>query len=309
MSHFCYGKKRLDRRNQSWTGLTLLELVVVLGILAALTTIAIRSLEPIADQARYEQTQNALNELRCAIISPPHNHGGTWTTSQSSFVIDTGTLPIELDGLLVRPNGLIDRELQSFDSDRDSIDDVHLASGWNGPYLSLGAGLTQIVDGWGAEPTLISDLGSLEIRSMGSDGDSVPPEDGYRKDISVTISPQDYEGSVIFRLYAIDSLNGSRIDPTPAGNQRLAVLFYGVNSTGGNTGEVTEQLILIPHSGSFEFRRDNTIVGITAVRAILWEDTNDDQSLDFGETIVSKSIVHYPVIQPRVDTRVEMELR
>lgn len=309
MSHFSYGNRQHSWQSPFSHGLTLLELVVVLGILAVLSTVAIRSLEPIADQARYEQTQLLLSELRSAIVSPPYSTAGSTTTPRSSFAIDTGTLPVELDDLLTRPMGIIDRELQSFDSDRDTIDDIHLASGWNGPYISLGAGSTRMVDGWGREPTLIPSGGSLEILSMGSDGDSLPPEDGYRKDISAVISPQDYEGTVIFRVYAIDLLNGSRIDPSPIGNQRIAVLFYGVNATGGTSGEIAEQTLLIPNSGSFEYRRENTIVGTCAARAILWDDINGDQILDAGETILSKSIVVYPSIQPRVDTRVEMELR
>ncbi len=48
-------------------GLTLLELVVVLGILALLSGMAVRSLQPIADQARYEATQHLIDDLRLAI--------------------------------------------------------------------------------------------------------------------------------------------------------------------------------------------------------------------------------------------------
>ena len=294
-------------------GLTLLELVVVLGILAVLSTVAIRSLEPVADQARYELTQRVLNDLRLAVIGSS-GFGVATTTSSSQpvragFIFDTGALPTEVSELLVQPAGLIDRTLQTFDSDRDSIDDVSLISGWNGPYLSFAAGLNQVVDGWGGEPVFLVDSGNLEIVSFGSDGDSLPPEDGYRADISVTVGQADYLGTVVFRLYAIDAQNGSRIDPAPTGTEQLGILFYGVNASGGSTGAIAEQLIAVDSNGSFEYRREDTLVGAVAARAILWNDLNGDQVLDAGEAIIRKSIVHYVTVEPRVDTRVEMELR
>jgi len=290
-------------------GLTLLELVVVLGILAVLSTVAIRTLEPIADQARYEQTQSVLNHLRHALVGSAEPIGGALATVRSSFIPDTGSLPLDWDCLMVRPPSLIERSLQTFDSDRDSINDIHLTSGWNGPYMTLGAGVTEILDGWGAEPALILDSGALEILSLGSDGDSISPEGGYRSDISLTVQPKDYQGALVFKLYAIDTINGSRIDPSPTGSEQLGVLFYGVNATGGSAGAIEEQLIVIANNGSFEFRRDNTFIGTTAVRAIVWNDLDNDDALDPGEAIIAKSIVHYAEVHPSLDTRLELELR
>lgn len=294
--------------NQPRLALTLLELVVVLGILAVLSTVAIRSLEPIADQARYEQTQVVLNNLRGAIVGQS-DFRPTTNAPASGFVLDVGALPTTSAELLVRPLNLIDRTLQSFDSDRDLTNDVSLSSGWNGPYLHLTAGLDEIVDGWGRELSFVANAGDLELLSLGSDGDSTAPETGYGKDVSVTITQEEYLGTLVFRLFDIDNLNGSRIDPSPTGLEKLGVLFYGVNATGATTGAIAEQLINIDGAGSFEFRRNNTLIGITAARAILWDDTDNDDELDANESIIKKSIVHYPLVQPRLETRVEMELR
>ncbi|HAC91402.1 MAG TPA: hypothetical protein DCF63_12350 [Planctomycetaceae bacterium] len=288
-------------------GLTLLELVVVLGILAALSTVAIRSLEPVADQARYQQSQKLLDELRNAVVGESNLSASN--VSAMGFVADTGALPANAHQLLQRPVSLIDRTLHVFDSDRDTVQDVQLVGGWNGPYLQFGAGRNDVVDGWGRAPTFLSGLGSLEMLSLGSDGDSTSPEDGYREDIIVSVQSTDYMGTLVLRLFAIDGLNGSRVDPSPTGSQQLGVLCYAVNAAGGTTGAIEEQLIVIGNSGSFEYRRDNTIKGTLAVRAILWNDVNNDDVLDIGESIVNKSIVHYVTVQARVDNRVEMELR
>ena len=299
MSHSCY--VRPCQRQ----ALTLLELVVVLGILAVLSTVAVRSLEPIADQARYELTQNMLNNLRLATVGVSVGA----TAHSASFIGDTGSLPGDVDALLVRPVSLVAHSLQSFDSDRDTVNDVTLSSGWNGPYLQLGVGLNEVLDGWGAEPALLESSGDLDFVSLGSDGDSLAPEDGYRADLNATIQVRDYTGDVIFRLFAIDGLNGSRVDPSPTGTEQLGVLFYGVNATGGTSGAIVEQLLVVPNAGTFEHRRANTLSGVFAARAILWNDSDSDDVLDVGESIIKKSFVHYPIARPATDVRLEMELR
>ncbi len=303
MSHSCYAKPFLRQ------ALTLLELVVVLGILAVLSTVAVRSLEPIADQARYESTQTVLNDLRLATVGVTVGA----TSRSASFIGDTGSLPSDVDALLVRPVSLVAYSLQSFDSDRDAVNDVSLSSGWNGPYMHLGVGLSGVLDGWGGGPVFAASSGNLNLTSLGSDRDSIAPEDGYRADLSVTIQNRDYQGDVVFRLFAIDTLNGLRIDPVIVPSlvlrPKLAVLFYGVNATGGSNGAIAEQTLIVPNTGSFDYRRANTLCGAFAARAVYWNDTDNDNRLDVGETVVKKSFVHYSVAHPATDVRIEMELR
>lgn len=291
------------------TGLTLLELVVVLGILAMLSSVAIRSLEPIADQARYESTQRLLDELRVAVAGHPARQSASDATVIHGLFADTGTFPSDMDDLLLRPAGIIDHTLQSFDSDRDTVDDVTLTSGWNGPYMQLGAGRATIVDGWGNAPTLTPNLGGLDLASLGSDGDSIGSETGSQADITLPILAKDITGAIVCRLFDIDGLSGLRIDPNPTGTQQLGVLFYGVNAAGGSTGAIEEQMLVVAASGSFDVRRSDTTHGTVAVRAILWNDTDNDDALDGGETIVKKSYVHTLQVHSGVDNRVEMELR
>ncbi len=289
--------------------LTLLELVVVLGILAVLSTVAVRSLEPIADQARYELTQTVLNDLRYAVAGDSNRVHSYEASVPAGFVMNCGILPTSVEDLSSKPVALAAYTVQSFDSDRDTVNDVTLASGWNGPYMHLKAGATEVVDGWGNELVLNESGGDMEIVSYGADGDSIAPEDGYLADLSVNILTRDYTGDLVFRLFAIDGLNGSRVDPSPSGTEQLGVLFYGVNSTGGTTGEIAEQLLIVSNSGAFEFRRSSTLCGRIAARAILWDDVDGDDELDIGESIVRKSYVHFAVVSPSAETRLEMELR
>ncbi len=127
--------------------------------------------------------------------------------------------------------------------------------------------------------------------------------------MTVPILAKDFEGDCICRLFDIDSVSGLRIDPSPTGSQQLGVLFYGVNALGGSTGAIEEQLLPVAASGSFDVRRSQTVHGTVALRAILWNDLDNDDLLDVGETIIKKSYVHYLQIHPGADNRVEMELR
>ena len=72
-------------------GLTLIEMVVVLAILAVLAGVAVRSLEPIADQARYEATQKTMESVKNAIIEDRLQTSGA--RQITGFVADIGQLP------------------------------------------------------------------------------------------------------------------------------------------------------------------------------------------------------------------------
>jgi type II secretory pathway pseudopilin PulG len=70
--------------------LTLLELIVALGILAVLSTIAVQALDPLADQARYEATQRLLNDLRLATVGSTHARHTDGQPLVTGLLADTG---------------------------------------------------------------------------------------------------------------------------------------------------------------------------------------------------------------------------
>ena len=307
MSLFSCDKTRFSSRRG---GLSLLELIVALGILAALSTVAVRALDPLADQTRYEVTQRVLDQLRVATFGDPAAKQTDGQRIISGFLADTGTLPSTLADLTTLPAGIDAYSVQSFDSDRDSVDDVTLSSGWNGPYLHLGAGQSSLVDGWGRSPLIDPDAGHFDFTSRGSDGDAIAPEDGYRADLSVTIPSSEYMSStVVFRLFAIDGTTGTRIDPAPTGLLQLAVMFYSVNGNGGTTGAIEEVTLPVAATGTFEVTRTNLVHGRAAARSFLWSDTDADDQLDVGEPVLFSSYVHYFSVIGGIDSRIEMELR
>lgn len=290
-------------------GLTLLELIVTLSILAVLSTVAVRSIEPLADQARYETTQRVLQELAEATTGQLYARHTGGQLIVAGYIADTGALPTAIADLTTQPVGLSAFSVQSFDSDRDASDDVTLASGWNGPYMQLGPGVSTIVDGWGQSILVDPDGGTFDYTSYGSDADTALPESGYRADLTAAIPGSQYQANATFRLFAIDGTTSTRIDPAPAGTQQLGVLVYAVNAAGGSTGDIEEALLVVSAVGTFEASLSSVVHGNAAARGILWDDVDSDDVLDVGETIVAKSYVHYVSLNSLVDLRIEMELR
>ncbi len=74
-------------------GLTLLEMVVVMAILAAVTTLAIRATSGLVHETRYEVTGQSLDAYRASVIGQPASIGSGLAPQVSSFAADMGRLP------------------------------------------------------------------------------------------------------------------------------------------------------------------------------------------------------------------------
>ncbi|MFM8359455.1 MAG: type II secretion system protein, partial [Verrucomicrobiota bacterium] len=168
-------------RTTGRAGLTLLEMVVVMAILAALTTLAIRMTSGVANQGRYEATEKTLTAFRTACIGAPADLNSGLAPQLSSFVADLGRLPQattpsgggiqtlhELHGftanlppyafrvatsantVLVVPPALTNFPIRPSNPSTQTamVPTVRLPSGWRGPYLYLGSA-GQWLDGWG----------------------------------------------------------------------------------------------------------------------------------------------------------------
>lgn len=156
-----------DRRS----GLTLVELMAVLFILALVAGIAITSTEGLIDQARVDTSQKVLANLEDAIIGPRNLREPDGTLIISGFLADIGRLP-----QTVRPPGqppgdevvtlgeLWDESLWASPTARfavrkaegvnivgglDADTEIWVACGWRGPYLRLPVGSSELSDGWG----------------------------------------------------------------------------------------------------------------------------------------------------------------
>lgn len=134
-------KRRTGVRRGSRKGFTLLEILLVVGLLALLASFAIPAL--------IGQGEKAKQDMVRAAIGP----NGSLSQALDMFKFNTGVYPEELKYLMEKP----------------SDDDV--AKKWNGPYLKDEAGL---IDPWGRDFQYLAEgkhnEGAYDMWSLGADG-------------------------------------------------------------------------------------------------------------------------------------------
>ncbi len=167
----------------SRSGMTLIELVVVLALLAGLAAMTLTGVGDLGTRARYDETTVRMRLLREAVVGNGVEAG--------RFVRDMGRLPIvhtDTDGVrleeLWRDQGgigygkvtrALDADWPEWETFGDSLPAaVELACGWNGPYLMVDDPATaRSFDGFG-NPWRVagSAVGATvtNVASLGSDG-------------------------------------------------------------------------------------------------------------------------------------------
>ena len=169
----CYSTRQRQSHNLGGIegGFTLLELMLVVGILSTLALGTISLMDERDEEFRFDQTKMRLKHIRQAVIGDPQTHHAD-PPAVSGFVSDIGRLPNSLSELLQQG------DLPSWGVDPGS----GVGSGWRGPYLHGTAevgGAPIYNDGWGNtgnagnfgwrfEPEFST--GQLVTQSFGADG-------------------------------------------------------------------------------------------------------------------------------------------
>ena len=203
-------------------GFTLLELVVVIAIMAVLSTVALRSMTGVASQSRFEATQRTLEQIHEAILGSVNDRQTDGTPICSGFIADAGRSPRSLDELIHRPD-----DLPAFDVGRSPADsEVVVAGGWRGPYVRLPVGATNLCDGW-ATPFVVTNTASGFVQAVVSFGANGSPggDDVYDLDLSTFIEPVDYQASLAGQV---------TLDATSATNAASGSLVLSVYGAGTN---------------------------------------------------------------------------
>ncbi|RMG16941.1 MAG: hypothetical protein D6731_04920 [Planctomycetota bacterium] len=119
---------------------TLVELLIVVFLLAAVAATAVSVLDGADEQLRYDDTRARLSALRVAILGDERPEG---RARASGFVADVGRLPATIDELLARPPSV-------------AAFDPAFGFGWRGPYLALppqrAGSPPRYPDGFGNDP-------------------------------------------------------------------------------------------------------------------------------------------------------------
>jgi prepilin-type N-terminal cleavage/methylation domain-containing protein len=116
---------------------TLIELIVVLSVLAVLSSLAVHLVNSTLEQASLEQTVLQLKNIEKAILGVEGN-------LKEGYIAEMGGPPVELEDLWRNPHP----EGEAYQR-KKAVDGVELYCGWRGPYLQLAPGQKEVRDGWG----------------------------------------------------------------------------------------------------------------------------------------------------------------
>ena len=214
-------------RNQA-RGFTLLELLVILGVMAILAAAVAPAFVQEIGETRIEATQLEQRVLYEGMVGPASSE------TRFGFVGDIGRLPTALTEL-VQPGSL-----PSYTTNTTR----KIGMGWRGPYINPGSSANDyLTDGFGRDYTLASG----QIRSAGPDGVANTSDD-----LVYPPSPMPIQGNVIV---TVKQEVGARVFVDPAG-YRVDV-FYASNGS---------EAMVSAAAGPFSFT--NLPMGVHAVRVV-----------------------------------------
>ncbi len=239
------------------TGFTLLELIVVIGLLGLVTSLASDFMINESNQQRFDTSKNRLEQVRYAIIGDSSRSLNGQPTI-SGFIADTGRLPGSTANLLGNIDFCTKPEftnkascvlpaewkagvcsdvsyINKADCESNSATWSVADANWNGPYLRANND-NDFYDGWSNSiTTTVASGGLLTITSLGLDravGESTSEYAQYEADQSVVIYKKDYSISgqsfeVIFNTIP-SGCDKFEISPKPT-----SALDYAISASSG----------------------------------------------------------------------------
>ena len=141
---------KVKYRNLPDAGFTLIELVMVIVVMAALAAVSVPRINDFITNSKIQASKNEMLQIRAAISgTPDRTAGGRYV--DRGFIGDNGIIPSSLNDLISNP-GLPEYDYFS-------------RTGWNGPYLVDNGSGEILRDAWLVNYVL--DVSDSTIRSFG----------------------------------------------------------------------------------------------------------------------------------------------
>ena len=217
----------------SCSGITLIEVILVIIIAGILVAVALRSAVTVSDTAKVEETKKELDDLAFAIVGNPElqNNG---VRSDFGYVGDVGSMPPNLDALHSNPgsystwNGPYIENRFSQDSDDFKKD------AWGVLYqYSAGVTITS-TGGPGIVRKLANSTADLLLNQVSGvvyDIDGTPPGSTYNDSVVLRLTIPNGTGGMLTKTSNPDAGGYFSFDSIPIGNHDIEVVYLPDNDT------------------------------------------------------------------------------
>lgn len=282
---------------------TLLELLVVLAILAIVTGLAVRSIDGVEDQRRFDASEQLIGDIENAVIGSDE-YDAAYVTG---FLADMGRLPKSAGEPGLTLAELWERgSLPEFDVRDTPLDsEIKVSTGWRGPYLRMPLGADRLLDSWG-NPIHSRDVDGNEIaaagvniaivRHFGANGVEGSGDEGYKRDREVDF--RGLEASVNAEVQVVNVVDDATFPVTIPSTDKVIVRVFGpdpASSAGVQVLPAGEPVYVTLQSTSVPtFQIEGAMPGPRAVRAYLY---NADASV-----LLAKSAIKRIILRPGVNS-------
>ncbi|MFN8826366.1 MAG: prepilin-type N-terminal cleavage/methylation domain-containing protein [Planctomycetota bacterium] len=296
-------------------GLTLVELLVVVFILALLAQAAVYAGEGALESAQRETTVSSLQQLEIALLGQPGRVDSQGRPHVGGFVADLGSLPVHAQGgaeqvlreLWERPVGApAPRALPAFALAQAPGDpEVQLGCGWRGPYMRLGFGAAALRDGFG-QPFTTRDVAGqattigapiAAIVSLGAD--QLDGGTGFAADLPIVVQRTAAPLQAPRHLGTVPV----QVQTSPSGGAVLVVRVYGPRDGALAT---LQQVVLTPFAAgsTVTINLVDVPIGPRIVRA--YQVAQAPATPDTPLAAVAKSRVQPVAVEPFASPIVEL---
>ena len=215
------------------SGLTLVEVVLVVVIAGILATIALRSAGIVSNTAKVEETKQELDALAYAVVGNPElqNNG---VRSDFGYVGDIGAMPPDLEALHSNPGSYSTWNGPYIENRFSQMTDDFKKDAWGELYqYSAGVTITS-TGGSGISRKLtnsVADLLQNQVRGVVYDLDGTPPGSTFKDSVSVQLTIPNGSGSLVNRTAGIDAGGYFSFDSIPIGNHDIEIVYQPDDDT------------------------------------------------------------------------------
>ena len=217
----------MNKRIYNHHGFTLIEIVIGILIAGILATVALRSLKPITETARIEETKEEMRDLTFAIAGNPQleNNG---TRTDFGYVGDIGSLPPNLDALIANPGGYGTWNGPYINSRFVQSGNDYKNDAWSTPYQFSNADLVSTGSGSSIVRKIANSTNSLinnQISGSIVDLNGAAPGTVFSDSLMVVLVHPDGTGSYSTRTSAVQPSGAFTFASVPIGNHDLTAVY------------------------------------------------------------------------------------